>query len=92
MTVEQELADLNVEARALLSATAGAPDVKVIEARKRLIAALEENAAVWSEMRATLARQAQMEDPSIRRDFYKTLGLAFGAGALMAFHLGGRHS
>jgi ElaB/YqjD/DUF883 family membrane-anchored ribosome-binding protein len=92
VTIEEELADLNGEARTLLSATADAPEVKIVEARRRLITALEENAAVWSELRARLARAAQMQDRTIRRDFYKTLGLAFGVGALMAFHLGGRHS
>jgi ElaB/YqjD/DUF883 family membrane-anchored ribosome-binding protein len=84
-TIDDEFASLKAEALSLLATTADADELRVVQARMRLVSALEHSAETWDQVQADVARRVRGRDKSLREDFYKTLGLAFGIGAYMAF-------
>lgn len=79
------------DARALLAATAHVAEEKVVEARKRLAAALERGREVWNDVQEKAVAVAKATDKVIRDHPYQSIGVAFGIGALIGFLLSRRN-
>jgi len=79
------------DARELMAATAHVAEEKVVEARKRLAAALERGKEVWDSVQENAVDGARATDRAIRKHPYQAIGVAFGVGALIGFLLSRRH-
>ncbi len=88
-TIESE--HIVEDARALLAATAHVAEEKVVEARKRLAAALERSREVWNDVQEKAVAGAKATDKVIRDHPYQSIGVAFGIGALIGFLLSRRN-
>ncbi|HEY1717880.1 MAG TPA: DUF883 family protein [Verrucomicrobiae bacterium] len=75
------------DAKELLAATAHVAEEKVVEARKRLGAAIEKGKETWSNVQEKAIAGAKATDRVIRDNPYKALGVAFGVGALVGYLL-----
>ena len=74
-------------AQALLAATAHVAEEKVIEARKRLTAAIEKGKETWNNVQEKAIAGAKATDQVIRENPYKALGIALGVGAIIGYLL-----
>ena len=81
--MEESASSLADDARELLAATAGMAETKVVEARKRLQAALERGKEALGHLQDRAVEQAKVADEVIRDHPYQSIGVAFGVGALM---------
>lgn len=88
-TTESE--HLAEDAEALLAATAHVAESKVVEARKRLAAAIEKGKETWNTVQEKAVAGAKATDQAIRDHPYHAIGLAFGVGALVGFLLSRRN-
>ena len=88
-TIESE--HLAEDAQALLAATAHVAEEQVVEARRRLAAALEHGKEVWNDVQAKAVAGAKATDKVIRDHPYQSIGIAFGIGALIGFLLSRRN-
>jgi ElaB/YqjD/DUF883 family membrane-anchored ribosome-binding protein len=88
--IQESAANLAEDAQALLAATADAAETKVIEARKRLSAALERGKKAWGQVQDSAIAQAKAADEVIRDHPYQAIGIAFGVGALIGLFLARR--
>jgi len=79
------------DAQALLAATAHVAEEKVVEARKRLTAAIEKGKETWNNAREKAAAGAKAADQVIRDYPYQSIGVALGVGALIGFLLSRRN-
>ena len=79
------------DAKELMSATAHVAEEKVVEARKRLGAALERGKEAWNTIQDKAAVGAKAADQTIREHPYESIGIAFGIGALIGFLLSRRN-
>jgi ElaB/YqjD/DUF883 family membrane-anchored ribosome-binding protein len=77
-------------AQALLAATANVTEAKVVEARKRLSAAIEKGKETWDAVQEKAVAGAKATDQAIREHPYHAIGVAFGVGALIVFLLRSR--
>jgi ElaB/YqjD/DUF883 family membrane-anchored ribosome-binding protein len=75
------------DAQALLSATAHVAEEKVVEARKRLTAAIEKGKETWHTVQEKAIAGAKATDQVIRDNPYKALGIALGVGAIIGYLL-----
>jgi ElaB/YqjD/DUF883 family membrane-anchored ribosome-binding protein len=75
------------DAQALLSATAHVAEEKVVEARKRLTAAIEKGKETWNNVQEKAIAGAKATDQVIRDNPYKALGVALGVGAIIGYLL-----
>jgi len=75
------------DAQALLSATAHVAEEKVVEARKRLTAAIEKGREAWNTVQEKAIAGAKATDQVIRDNPYKALGIALGVGAIIGYLL-----
>jgi ElaB/YqjD/DUF883 family membrane-anchored ribosome-binding protein len=75
------------DAQALLTATAHVAEEKVVEARKRLTAAIEKGKETWSMVQEKAIAGAKATDQVIRDNPYKALGIALGVGAIIGYLL-----
>ena len=73
------------DAQALLAATAHVAEEKVVEARKRLTAAVERGREVWNNVQEKAIAGAKATDQVIRDNPYKALGVALGVGAIIGY-------
>jgi len=73
------------DAQDLLAATAHVAEEKVIEARKRLTAAIEKGREAWRNVQETAVSGAKATDRAIRKHPYRSIGIAFGVGMLLGF-------
>jgi ElaB/YqjD/DUF883 family membrane-anchored ribosome-binding protein len=87
METTADIAQLAEDARTLLAATAQVAEQKVVEARKRVMNALEQGWDIVSEK--TLAG-CRATDDTIREHPYQAVGAALGLGALVGFLLARR--
>jgi len=78
------------DAQALLSATAHVAEEKVVEARKRLTAAIERGKEVLHNVQDRAVAGAKATDQFIHENPYKSIGIALGFGALIGYILGRR--
>jgi ElaB/YqjD/DUF883 family membrane-anchored ribosome-binding protein len=88
--VSQDLETLAEDARALLVATAGIAEEKVVHARKRLAAAIENGRGTLGHLQARVKEGAKATDEMIHEHPYCGMGLAFGVGALAGFQFSRR--
>lgn len=94
-TMASELAEpaqnLVEDAKVLVNATAHVAEEKVIEARRRLAAALERckdaGLEAWENIQDKAVAGARATDTTIRKYPYQSIGIAFGVGALIGFLL-----
>lgn len=75
------------DAQALLAATAHVAEEKVIEARNRLMAAIEKGKEAWSNVQEKAIAGAKATDQVIRDHPYKALAVALGVGAIIGYLL-----
>jgi ElaB/YqjD/DUF883 family membrane-anchored ribosome-binding protein len=75
------------DAQELLAATAHVAEEKVIEARKRLMAAVEKGREVWNNVQEKAVAGAKATDQVIRDNPYKSLGVAVGVGVILGYLL-----
>ncbi len=73
------------DAKALLAATGHVAEDKVVEARQRLEAALERGAETLEGWQDRAVAGAKAADTCIRDHPYHAIGIAFGAGAFVAY-------
>lgn len=85
--VYKQLENLTEDSQALLLATADAAEHKVVEARKRLTAAVEKSKATWERMQEQSAEAAQAADEAIRNHPYQAIGVALGVGVALGWLL-----
>ena len=90
-TATMEPENLMEDTQELLDATAHIAEEKVVEARKRLAAALERGKEVWNDVQEKAIAGAKATDTVIRDNPYQSIGIAFGVGALIGFLLSRRN-
>ena len=88
LAVNHDLSMLAEDARELMAATADLGGEKVLEARKRVAAALESGKEVYGQVREKAIDGARAADQGVRNNPYKAIGIALGVGALIGFLLG----
>ena len=92
----QEMRDdvtaLAEDARALLAATADVAEEKVVEARKRLAAALESGKQICERVKGKVVEGAKAADAAVHEHPYQAIGIALGVGALIGYLVGRRRS
>ena len=82
---ENDLSTLVRDARALLAATADVAGDKVVEARKRLAAALDSGRELFGRASQRAVEQTKAADRVIRENPYQTAVIALGVGALIGY-------
>ena len=87
-----DLSSLAEDARALMAATADVAGEKVVEARKRLAAALESAKAIAARVRDKAVEGVQATDEAVHEHPYKAMGIALGVGAIFGYILARRCS
>lgn len=75
------------DAQALLAATAHVAEEKVVEARKRLTAAIEKGKEAWGTVQEKAIAGAKATDQVIRDNPYQSLGVALGVGVIIGYLL-----
>jgi ElaB/YqjD/DUF883 family membrane-anchored ribosome-binding protein len=80
-----DMGTLAEDARALVAATADVASDKVVEARKRLTAALESGKELYGRVREKAVEGAQCADEAVREHPYQAIGIAFGVGAIIGY-------
>jgi ElaB/YqjD/DUF883 family membrane-anchored ribosome-binding protein len=73
------------DAQELLTATAHVAEEKVVDARRRLVAAIEKGKDAWRTVQSTAVKGAKATDHAIRENPYKSVGIAFGVGILVGY-------
>jgi ElaB/YqjD/DUF883 family membrane-anchored ribosome-binding protein len=71
----------------LLAATTHVAEEKVVEARRRLMAAIEKGKETWNNVQEKAIAGAKATDQVIRDNPYKTLGVALGVGVIIGYLL-----
>jgi ElaB/YqjD/DUF883 family membrane-anchored ribosome-binding protein len=79
------------DAQALLAATAHVAEETVVEARKRLHDAIEKGKQTWNDIQEKAVDGAKATDEVIREHPYRSIGIAFGVGALIGYLLSRRN-
>jgi ElaB/YqjD/DUF883 family membrane-anchored ribosome-binding protein len=82
-TQKEMLRNLADDARALIAATADIAEAKVVEARKRVLAALEQSKGTYQDLRDSALEGAKAVDQAVHEYPYAALGIAFVAGAVL---------
>jgi ElaB/YqjD/DUF883 family membrane-anchored ribosome-binding protein len=90
-TMTADLETLAEDAKALLVATGHVAEEKVVEARKRLTAALDRGREAWDNVQDRAVAGAKATDEAIHEHPYQAIGIAFGVGALLGYLLGRRN-
>ena len=88
----QDLSTLADDAKALLQATAGVAEDKVVLARQRLSDALESGREAWENVQERATEGVKAADKVIRKNPYQVMGVAFGVGAVLGFLLSRRNN
>jgi ElaB/YqjD/DUF883 family membrane-anchored ribosome-binding protein len=82
---ENNLSTLVQDARALVAATADVAGDKVVEARKRLKAALDSGKELIGRVSEKAVEQAKAADEVIRENPYQTVVIALSIGAVIGY-------
>jgi len=80
-----DMGTLAEDARALMAATADVAGEQVSDARKRLAAALDSGKKVLGRVKEKAVEGAKATDEAVHEHPYEAIGIAFGAGALIAY-------
>jgi ElaB/YqjD/DUF883 family membrane-anchored ribosome-binding protein len=86
-----DLESLAEDAKALLVATGHVAEEGVIEARRRLTAALEKGKETWERVQDRAVAGAKATDEAIREHPYQAVGIALGVGALLGYLIARRN-
>jgi len=78
--VYREFENLTEDSKALLAATADAAEHKIVEARKRLAAGLENSRRAWAQMQEQAVEGAEAANKAVQNHPYQAIGVAFGVG------------
>ncbi|MBA4150087.1 MAG: DUF883 domain-containing protein [Verrucomicrobia bacterium] len=89
--VSDDINALAQDARALLTDTAALTEDKMVEARKRLSAALESAKETCGRMQEKAIEGAKATDKVVREHPYQAVGVAFALGAVIGFLLSRRN-
>lgn len=81
--IHEKVTNLAQDAQDLLAATADVSESKVIEARKRLSAALERGKQAWGQFQEQAAAKAKVADELVHEHPYQSIGIALGVGTLL---------
>lgn len=81
--VRRDLDVLAEDVQSLLLATADVAEEKVIEARKRLSAALEEGRNTFNRLQEITVDGVEIADKAVRTHPYQSIGIALGIGSLI---------
>jgi len=87
---ENGMGSLAEDARALMAATADVAGDKVVEARKRLAAALDSGKQIFGRVREKTVGSAKAADQVVRENPYQTLVIAVGVAVVIGYLLGRR--
>ena len=90
--IRDDLVQLAEDARALMAVTADVAGEKVVEARKRLAAALENGRELYGRAREKAAEGVKAADEVVHEHPYQAIGIAFGVGALLGYLVSSRCS
>ena len=85
--IRNDIGALAENVQALLRATADSAEEKVVEARKRLLAMLDDGMDAFNDLQKKTVEGAKMADKVVRKHPYHSIGIAFGIGALIGFLL-----
>jgi ElaB/YqjD/DUF883 family membrane-anchored ribosome-binding protein len=85
--ISNDLGALAEDVQALLRATADSAEEKVIEARKRLLAMLDDGMDAFNHLQKKTVEGAKIADKVVRNHPYHSIGIALGVGALIGFLL-----
>jgi ElaB/YqjD/DUF883 family membrane-anchored ribosome-binding protein len=91
-TVGNDMGTLADDARALMAATADVAGDKVVEARQRLTAALENGRQIYGRVQEKAVEGAKVADQTVRENPYQAIGIALGVGAIIGFLVARRSS
>ena len=83
--ISNDMGQLSDDARALIAATADVAGEKVVEARKRLAAALESGKEMCGRVRDKAVEGAKIADQSVRENPYQAIAIGVGVGALVGY-------
>ena len=88
--IRNDVGTLAEDARALMTATADVAGDKVVEARKRLAAALEKGKEMYGQVREQAVEGAKAADQTVRENPYQAIALGVSVGVLLGYLLGRR--
>ena len=83
--ISRDLSEIADDLHALLGATADVAEEAVVEARKRLSAALETGIDAYGRLEEEVGDGAKAADKVVRAYPYHAIGIAFCIGALFGF-------
>lgn len=83
--ITNDLGQLAQDAQALMSATTDVAGDKVVEARKRLAAALERAKEIAGNVRDKAVAGAKATDAAVHENPYQAIAIGVGVGALLGF-------
>jgi ElaB/YqjD/DUF883 family membrane-anchored ribosome-binding protein len=90
--IRNDLGTLAEDARALMAATADVAGEKVVEARKRLAAALESSKEIYGQLRTKTVEGVKVADQAVRDNPYQAICIVFGIGAVIGYVVANRCS
>jgi len=82
---DHEIGQLAEDARALMAATADVAGEKVVEARKRLAAALERGKEIYGRVRDKAVEGAKAADEAVHEHPYQAIAIGVGVGAILGY-------
>ena len=83
--ISNDVSQLADDARALMAATADVAGEKVVEARKRLAAALDSGKEIYGRVRDKAIEGAKVADQTVRENPYQAIAIGVGVGALIGY-------
>ena len=86
-SIKSDVGNLFEDARALFVATKDVAETKVVEARNRLSAVLENGEGSYRIARDKAMEGVKSADVAMHEHPYQSVGIAFGAGACLGFLL-----
>ncbi len=90
--IRNDVTQLADDARTLLTATADVAGEKVVEARKRLAAALENGKEIYGRVRDKAVEGVKVADQTVRENPYQAIAIGVGVGAVIGYLLARRCS
>jgi ElaB/YqjD/DUF883 family membrane-anchored ribosome-binding protein len=83
--ISDDIGTLAEDARTLMAATADVAGEKVVEARKRLAAALERGKEIYGCVREKAVEGAKAADVAVHEHPYQAIAIGVGVGALIGY-------
>jgi len=81
--ISNDMGALAEDVRSLMGATADMAEEKVVEARKRLAAALNDGKTILERVKAKAVEGAKATDQAMHAHPYQAIGIAFGVAAII---------